>query len=113
MFTKESSIRHTSATPVFADSVWVDLWPWPTDLPNANLYLAGGTENPPELERVITPRHGGVNPALASRNFNPTHTLPGAINMGLSDGHVEGPPLERLWSYYWSATWVVPNPRPK
>ena len=34
--------------------------------------------------------------------------MPGGINMGLADGHVELAKLMQLWNYYWNATWVPP-----
>ncbi len=111
-FANQNAISHLSMTPVLQDAVWVDFWPIASDPPNANLYLAGGEENPAEIERIVTPRHGGVNASAAPRNFNITQKLPGGINLGLSDGHVEYSPLERLWQYYFNATWVPPARRP-
>ncbi len=118
MFTKDSSITHTSFTPIFVDSSWVDLWPMPTDPPGADLYHGSinsggsGTDNPPELCRCIIARHGGSQPSKAPRNFNPASKLPGGVNLSLTDGHVESSPLEHLWRFYWNAQWVVPTPRP-
>jgi len=112
VFGKESSVQKPSLTPIIADSVWVDFWPMETDGPNRNLYLAGGTANPPELERCVTPRHGWKDPGAAPRSWNPARTLPGGIDIGLMDGHVEGPPLEKLWSYSWHLNWKTPSKRP-
>lgn len=111
-FNRESNIRRTSMTPIFADSVWVDLEPEPTDLPNVNLYLAGGWANPARLERVLTPRHGWNNPHNAPAPFRASSQLPGGIDVGLIDGHAEMPRLESLWGYYWNLNWVPPSPRP-
>ena len=36
-FKKESSIQKTAQTPIFVDSVWVDMWPWEDDPPYNNL----------------------------------------------------------------------------
>ena len=38
--------------------------------------------------------------------------LPGMINMGFVDGHVEEVKLQNLWSYYWHVGWVTPAIRP-
>jgi len=38
--------------------------------------------------------------------------LPGAINMGLADGHVELVKLQSLWNYSWSYNWTNPATRP-
>ena len=111
-FINQNEITQMSMTPVLQDAVWVDFWPLSSDAPNANLYLAGGEENPAEIERIVTPRHGGVNASAAPRNFNITQKLPGSINLGLADGHVESFPLEHLWQYCWNATWIPPVRRP-
>jgi prepilin-type N-terminal cleavage/methylation domain-containing protein len=112
MFLKQGDIDAPALTPVIQDSVWVDFWPMPTDQPTNNLYLGGGDSNPGGLERCCIPRHGGMNPGAAPRNFDITQRMPGSINMALSDGHVEGPQLENLWKYMWNKKWVVPVKRP-
>jgi len=111
-FNKQSDIVSTALTPVIQDCVWVDFWAMPGDPPNSDLYHAGGTANPGGLQRVCTPRHGPVAAGNAPRNFNITQTLPGSINLGISDGHVEGSPLEQLWHYTWNKLWVAPARRP-
>jgi prepilin-type processing-associated H-X9-DG protein len=112
-FNKEGNIRKPSLTPIFADSVWVDFEPMPTDEPNPNLYLCGGWVNPAGMERIVTPRHGWNNPRSAPINHPVSQRLPGGINIGLIDGHVEMPTLESLWNYSWHLNWIVPNPRPR
>jgi prepilin-type N-terminal cleavage/methylation domain-containing protein len=111
-FNKEGNIQKPSLTPVFADSVWVDLEPMETDLPNDNLYLCGGWVNPAEIERVVTPRHGWKNPSSAPTVYLYTKPLPGGIDVGISDGHVDQPKLDSLWNYTWHLNWKTPNPRP-
>ncbi|MGP8200702.1 MAG: prepilin-type N-terminal cleavage/methylation domain-containing protein [Limisphaerales bacterium] len=111
-FNKEGNVRKPSLTPIFADSVWVDFEPMPTDEPNPNLYLCGGWVNPAGMERIVTPRHGWNNPRTAPINHPVSQRLPGGINIGLIDGHAEMPILESLWNYSWHLNWVVPNPRP-
>ena len=109
MFSKESEIVHTGKTPFLQDAVWVDFWPAQTDKPNPNLYLAGGTGDP---QISVASRPGTVQgmASAAPQAFNISQTLPGSINIGMSDGHVEGPPLELLWNYYWNKQWVPPSP---
>jgi len=109
---RESSIQKPSLTPVIQDEVWVDQWPIETDTPNSNLYLAGGTENPPKIERCVTPRHGWKNPSSAPRSFSIKQALPGGIDVALFDGHVQYTPLEQLWTYSWHLGWITPSPRP-
>ncbi len=111
-FNKEGNVQKPSLTPIFADSVWVDFEPMETDMPGVNLYLCGGWVNPAAMERIVTPRHGWTNPKLAP-TFHPVNQrLPGGIDIGIIDGHVEQPKLEQLWNYSWHLNWVVPSPRP-
>jgi len=112
IFTKQNAIVRTSYTPVLQDSVWVDFWPMPDDPPNTDLYTGGGTVNPPAIQRIVIPRHGGKAAGSAPTSFNITHKLPGSINVGCADGHVDGPPLEQLWGYYWNRQWIPPAKRP-
>ena len=104
-FLKDSGIQSSSLTPFFVDSVWVDMWPWETDLPNTDLYLAGGTENPATIERCCMPRHSWKNASAAPRNFTVTQALPGAVNIAMADGHAETAKLQTLWKFYWHRNW--------
>jgi prepilin-type N-terminal cleavage/methylation domain-containing protein/prepilin-type processing-associated H-X9-DG protein len=112
IISKQTYIVQQSMTPVLQDAVWVDFWPMPEDKPNTDLYYAGGTENPPTIERIVTPRHGSQAAGAAPRDFNITKALPGAINLGFADGHVQGSPLEQLWGFYWNRVWEPPVRRP-
>jgi len=112
IFVGEQSVQFPSQSPILMDEVWVDLWPMETDPPNQNLYLAGGTENPPEMERCIMPRHGGLVPSAAPRSYPQNARLPGGIEVGCFDGSVQYTPLEQLWQLYWHVNWKVPSPRP-
>jgi len=40
-------------------------------------------------------------------------TLPGALNTGMADGHVELVKLENLWQCAWHRDWVAPSKRPQ
>jgi prepilin-type N-terminal cleavage/methylation domain-containing protein len=112
MFQDESNIRQPAATPLFTDSVWDDCWPRTNDPPSNNLYTGyhgGGTDG--KIGRVTIPRHDFVA-AKAPVNFDTEQRLPGAINVGCYDGHVEASKLENLWGYFWNRQWAPPNPRP-
>jgi prepilin-type N-terminal cleavage/methylation domain-containing protein/prepilin-type processing-associated H-X9-DG protein len=110
MFGKESAIQKTTLTPVFMDSFWVDLWPLEADAPARNVY------NEPYntgsgMRRCTVARHG-ANIARATTSLSPGQVLPGAINMGMADGHAELVKLQTLWNYYWHLNWVTPATRP-
>jgi len=112
MMNKQSMIQKPPQTPVFFDSGWVDAWPLETDPPNTDLYhgvRAGLTG----MQHVTIARHGGVNPAKAPQDFDTSQRLPGAINIGMADGHAELVPLENLWQLYWHLNWTPPATRPQ
>jgi len=109
MIRGEGDIRSPTQTPYFADSVWVDAWPVETDRPARNLFtgdIPGGG-----VSRFTIPRHNAAQSA-ASKAFNAKDTLPGAINVGFADNHVEAVRLEKLWELTWHKNWVVPAKRP-
>ncbi len=112
LFKKETAIQKPTLTPAIMDCIWVDLWPWETDPPYPDLYAAAGTQNPPMLGRCVIPRHGWKSPRSAPRNFVLSQKLPGAINIGLVDGHAETAKLETLWNYYWHLNYNPPPRRP-
>ncbi|MBI2926521.1 MAG: type II secretion system protein [Verrucomicrobia bacterium] len=110
LFKTETDIEFPSQTPYFADSIWVDAWPLTNDVPARNLFdgdqfAAGG------LSRIAIPRHASTLKA-AVKNFNPKNTLPGGVNVGFADNHVELVKLERLWNLYWHKKWQPPPKRP-
>jgi prepilin-type N-terminal cleavage/methylation domain-containing protein/prepilin-type processing-associated H-X9-DG protein len=114
LFTMESSLQKPTQTPVFFDENWVDVWPQETDLPFTNLYTGQPLSiSPNQMGRCTILRHGGRNPASAPRNFPPGRMLPGAINMGMADGHTELVKLENLWDFYWHRDWLPPVVRPR
>ena len=108
-FRSESEVTHPSQSPYFADSVWVDTWPEPTDRPARNLF--NGDAFAGAMLRVAIPRHS-FNAASAPRNFDARNRLPGAVNVGFYDNHVETVKLENLWNLYWHRQWVPPAKRP-
>jgi prepilin-type N-terminal cleavage/methylation domain-containing protein len=107
-FMNQANIYHPTLTPVVVDCVWENLEPTPSDLPPAN--LANPTYTPNGMRRCCIPRHA-FNASKAPTSFSGT-VLPGAVNMGLMDGHVELAKLQNLWNYYWSVTWVPTNSPP-
>ena len=115
-FMKEAGIQKPSTTPIFVDSPWVDLWPLATDKPAVNLYTgspnAGGAGSIGGMSRATLARHGGKGPASAPRNVPSGQPMPGAVVMGLTDGHVETVKLEKLWDYSWHKDYVPPAKRP-
>ena len=111
MMSKQSMIQKPSETPVFCDAMWVDCWPLETSPPCTDLY--DGDRGDTGMTRCTIARHGGVIPAKAPQDFDTSQRLPGAINIGLADGHVELVKLENLWQLSWHLNWQVPSPRPQ
>jgi prepilin-type N-terminal cleavage/methylation domain-containing protein/prepilin-type processing-associated H-X9-DG protein len=111
MMNKQTMIQRPSQTPIFCDAMWVDLWPLESDKPGTDLY--DGTLGNTGMPRCTIIRHASVNPASAPRTFVTTQKMPGAINIGMTDGHVELVKLENLWQYYWHLNWVPPATRPQ
>ena len=109
-FKSESGISNPSKSPYFADSIWVDAWPEPTDMPARNLFT-GDQFSGGGVSRVAIPRHATAASA-APRAFNPKSQLPGAINLAFADGHAELVKLEKLWDLEWHTKWVAPPKRP-
>jgi prepilin-type N-terminal cleavage/methylation domain-containing protein len=114
IFVRPTMIQKPSATPVFFDENWVDLWAWETDLPCTNLYQGRSLyDRESELGRCTIARHGSRPPSAAPRQVDLRQPLPGAIEMGMTDGHVEWMKLENLWNCYWHVNWQPPATRPR
>jgi prepilin-type N-terminal cleavage/methylation domain-containing protein len=109
-FKTEATILQPSKTPFFADAIWVDAWPLVTDRPAVNLFngdnFSGGG-----LSRIAIPRHSAPLSAAVS-NFNPKNPLPGTVDVGFADNHVEPVKLDQLWQLTWHTQWVPPTKRP-
>jgi prepilin-type N-terminal cleavage/methylation domain-containing protein len=95
-FIKEANVTQASRTFLFADGVWIDTWPVEANNPGNNFYLGSNddTGGPPGgggIGRLMINRHGGIAPAGAAQNLQIVagQPFPGAINLGLYDGHVE------------------------
>jgi len=114
VFTQENSIQNPVLTPVFVDANWVDLSPKETNLPWHNLYTgAPFTVADGQMGRCTISRHGGRSASSAPREIAPGATMPGAIMMGLADGHARLVKLEDLWTFDWHRDWQAPAPRPQ
>jgi prepilin-type N-terminal cleavage/methylation domain-containing protein len=107
-FLNESEIRFPVLTPFFADGVWVDAWPTEEDRPAKNLDT--GDDGVGEMMIVAIPRHGSAG--APPTRFNPKDTLPGSVNVGFADNHIENVKLERLWNLYWHKSYEPPAKRP-
>lgn len=113
LFNKESAISQPSQTPFFYDSVWVDAWPMETDPPARNLLAGGSTfQTIGGINRATISRHGNRPAGSAPTSVPPGAFLPGAIDIGMADSHVEEAKLVTLWTYTWHLNWKIPSPRP-
>ena len=113
-FRRADSIQKPTLTPVFLDENWVDMWPLEKDLPYDDLYNGSPfTDHNSEMGRCTIARHGGSSPGSAPREHRSNRVMPGAINMGMADGHAGLVKLEDLWQYYWHLNWQPPATRPQ
>ncbi len=107
-FQGETAIRNPSTTPVFADSVWPDMFPMPTDEPSSDLFQLNPTQNEGGGMSVATIARHGLAPSHSYSDVNTSGPLPGKVNVGLADGHVEVSKLNNLWSYTWNVNYAIP-----
>jgi len=91
---KAPVVKRSADVPVFADSIWVDAWPQPTDTPPQNLTAGGYGSGNSMMGRFCIARHGR------------------AINVAFADGHAATTPLEQLWTLPWKPGWKTPRPIP-
>lgn len=105
----ESAITHPASTPSFVDNIRYGLNPNPTDAPARNLFTGAQV---PTIDRCTISRHSVRDPKAAPRNVPAGQPLPGAVKMGLVDGHVETAKLDNLWFYTWAKDYVMPAKRP-
>ncbi len=112
LYTKESAVPQPTQAPMFLDAAWINLDPLESDAPARNLYNPVGTSNPEGMPRACVARHGGRPAIAAPQNVLPAAALPGTINIGFVDAHVEQVKLQNLWTYYWHLNWVTPSIRP-
>jgi prepilin-type N-terminal cleavage/methylation domain-containing protein/prepilin-type processing-associated H-X9-DG protein len=110
-YSSEASVKKPTDTPLFADGVWVDLWPVETKGPSKNLYL-GTAGVGLGFGRISIARHGGTAPASAPRNITTSAELNGASTIAFYDGHAASTKLKNLWSLEWHNEWVAPTTIP-
>jgi prepilin-type N-terminal cleavage/methylation domain-containing protein/prepilin-type processing-associated H-X9-DG protein len=114
-FFKESAVKVTSQTPVFGDAIWPDAWPETNDLCNTHNLQTGADSDtvggPAGMDRFLIARHGPNRPNVPPTAANLTTRLPGGVQIVFYDGHVDGVPLDNLWSLYWHPGWL-PRSRP-
>ena len=111
VFTTESSIRNPASTPVFVDANWVDLSPQENDSPWPDLYAGAPFGAHASLGHCTISRHGVSSPSRAPRKLMPGAKMPGAVMMGMMDGHARLVKLEDLWNYDWHVDWRAPAKR--
>ena len=107
-FDKEGMVRVPATTPVFFDEDWADTWPVETDPLYHDLYngTGSGGHKDHELGRIAIARHGSPSGAGALQNYSGlSKNAPGAINIGLLDGHAEFTKFRGLWNLTWHAQW--------
>jgi prepilin-type N-terminal cleavage/methylation domain-containing protein/prepilin-type processing-associated H-X9-DG protein len=109
-YKNDASIQSAVLTPMFMDSIWINLDPTEKDSPARDLYT--GDQTQAGMPRVTIVRHGGLAPGSAPKALAPGVALPGAINISFVDGHVELVKIQNLWTYYWHRGWQTPAVRP-
>ncbi len=112
-FYRDTDIQKPALTPIFADSIWVDCWPQTNDPPARDLYNGDQSGGVGMIGRNTIARHGGKPASSAPRNVPAGTRLPGGIDVGCADGHVDPAPLERLWNYTWHRGYEPPSSRPR
>jgi prepilin-type N-terminal cleavage/methylation domain-containing protein len=116
MFNKMDNVSKPAQTPMFFDALWPDAWAdggstlgtgdsldGPYDLYEGG-FGPNVSGNPPMMSRLCFARHG-IRTLASTKAINITAGtfMPGGINIGCTDGHVEYAKLNTLWSYYWHA----------
>ena len=108
-FRVASQVRHPTLTPILADGVNFESYSdpnnsWGDGTPVTWIY---GSEpfnhmglGYSGLDDFALARHGS-RPSRIPKDWPRHQRLPGAVNMGFFDGHVEQVQLERLWGLYW------------
>jgi prepilin-type N-terminal cleavage/methylation domain-containing protein/prepilin-type processing-associated H-X9-DG protein len=112
LYTKETTVPQPSSAPAFMDSAWINLDPLESDAPARNLYDPVSSSSSEGIPRVCIARHGSKPAAAAPQNVPAGTVLPGNIDMGFVDGHVELVKLQSFWSLPWHLNWITPAIRP-
>jgi prepilin-type N-terminal cleavage/methylation domain-containing protein/prepilin-type processing-associated H-X9-DG protein len=111
-FRKEADIQKPALTPVFCDSIFVDMWPQASDKPARDLLAGAPTSSSGGISCITIARHGS-GPQSARGTLPPSAKLPAAINIYYADGHVSVVPLEQLWQQTWHKNYEPPASRPQ
>jgi len=102
-FLSETRVEQASGTPLVADCVFTVQYPLPRPGGNPPTYVYGA---PPAgdwqtgLTGFAIARHGS-RPVSIPNEWPKGARLPGAINVGFFDGHVQQVKLEGLWKLRW------------
>jgi prepilin-type N-terminal cleavage/methylation domain-containing protein len=109
-FVKVSTVKQPAQTPIFYDQTWTDAWPIETSPADKDLHGVANTTTLPagganSMKRITKARHGSSK-APSNVTGMPVGQLPGNIDMGFIDGHVDKQPLRGLWQLYWHAEWI-------
>src|ERR1035438_185410 len=107
LIAKDSSVQQAVLTPMFMDSVWINLDPKEQDPPPSSLYDPDPGNSLHGMQRVCIARHGST--ASGALGHSTGQPLPGSIEFGFVDGHAENVKLERLWLLYWHLNWQLPT----
>jgi prepilin-type N-terminal cleavage/methylation domain-containing protein/prepilin-type processing-associated H-X9-DG protein len=114
VFNSEADVQKPAETPVFSDANWVDALPAEWNPPYHDLYTGSPvTSRDDDMGRMTICRHSGLAPNQIPRNLLRVERMPGAINIGMADGHAQLVPLENLWGLSWHRYWKTPAQRPQ
>jgi prepilin-type N-terminal cleavage/methylation domain-containing protein/prepilin-type processing-associated H-X9-DG protein len=124
-FESERRVQFPALTPIIVDSDWwaiapydvtpylkgkIPLPPWTSVYPNEP-EPDDNNGMPSGMSGVALARHGS-RPSRVPNRWGKNQRLPGAVNVGFFDGHVEQVKLERLWQLYWHYGYQPPAKRP-
>jgi len=118
-YKNDVAVQYPTQTPMFMDAYWINCDPIESDSPSTgtsgsgyDLYNGNPGNAQEGMARVTVARHGGAAAGAAPRNLAIGSPLPGAINIGFTDGHVENVKLLNLWTLYWHKGWIPQGPPP-
>lgn len=110
-FLNDSQMPQPASTPALADGIAEVTFPGASQMPATNLYTGDGGGPAGTIKALNIPRHGS-RPRPVPRNWPVSLPLPGAVNVGFFDGHVQAVKLDGLWHLYWYVDYVPPAKRP-
>ena len=112
-YANEQRISEPARTPVLSDGVYPLTWPLAKDIPapiQDGQVIPSATVNLGCFSQV--PRHGRRPNPIPSKWSN-GKLLPGSVNVGFYDGHVENVRLPRLWQLNWHHGYEPPAKLPE